>query len=140
MPFRERLALLARRAGAALYDGLLLLALWLVATAAVLALRGGEAVPPGTVWFELWLLGVAFAFHGWFWVHGGQTLGLRAWRLRVVRAGGAPLGWGDAARRFAAALLALAPAGLGWLWMLADGEGRAWHDRLSGTRVVRARD
>ncbi len=139
MPIAERLSLLARRAGAALYDGFLLAALWLVATLPVLGARGGAAVPPGTVWFELYLLGVAFLFHGWFWTHGGQTLGLRTWRLRVVRDDGRPLGWADAARRFAAALAALAPAGLGWLWMLADPQGRAWHDRFSRTRVVRAR-
>lgn len=138
MPFLERLRLLLRRAGAFLYDAFLLAAVWLVGGALVLVPRGGEAVPPGTVWFELYLLALAFLFHAWFWTHGGQTLGLRAWRLRVVRTDGKPLRWGDAARRFLAALLVLATGGIGWLWLLIDAGGRAWHDRLSGTRVVRA--
>jgi len=30
----------------------------------------------------------------------------------------------------------LLPAGLGWWWMLVDRERLAWHDRLSGTRIV----
>ena len=73
-----------------------------------------------------------------FWVHGGQTLGMRAWRLRVVRDDGHPLGWARAMARFAAGIVAALPLGLGLWWSAFDRQKRGWHDRWTGTRVVRA--
>jgi uncharacterized RDD family membrane protein YckC len=102
----------------------------------VVAVRLFEGVPPGSVWFPLCLLAIVVAFFCGFWVHGGQTLGMRAWRIRLVTDDGAPLGWLRAAARFSAALVALAPAGLGFWWALRDERKRAWHDRWTRTRVV----
>lgn len=85
---------------------------------------------------QFYLLGVCFVFYGWFWVHGGQTLGLRTWRLRVVRHDGTPITWRHAALRFAGAILSWAALGLGFLWIYVDPQRRAWHGHLSGTRVV----
>lgn len=73
-----------------------------------------------------------------FWVRGGQTVGMRAWHIRVVRDGGGRLGWGRAAARFGALLVAALPAGLGFWWGALDERKRAWHDRWTRTRVVRA--
>jgi uncharacterized RDD family membrane protein YckC len=73
-----------------------------------------------------------------FWSHGGQTVGMRAWRIRVVRDDGRPLGWPRAALRFGAGLLAALPAGLGLWWGILDDRRRGWHDRLTATRVVRS--
>jgi len=39
-------------------------------------------------------------------------------------------------RRLAWAVVSWLPLGLGYLWILVDPQRRAWHDRLSGTRVV----
>lgn len=127
---------LLRRLAAMLYDGLLLIALFMLAGFLALFATGGDAVPAGSFWFQSSLVLVAMLFLCGFWLHGGQTLGLRAWRLRVESADGGPVDARQALLRFAAALLALAPAGLGLLWLLVDPERRAWHDRLSGTRVV----
>jgi uncharacterized RDD family membrane protein YckC len=130
-------ASLLRRLAAFCYDALLLLALFVCFTLIVLAFRLGEPVPPGTAWFALALIAIVIAFFCGFWVHGGQTVGMRAWRIRVVRDDGAGIGWAGAAARFAAALVALAPAGLGFWWSLVDSERRTWHDRWTRTRVVR---
>ena len=70
------------------------------------------------------------------WTRGGQTLGMRAWRCRLVAADGEPVGWGQTVARFAAALVSWAALGLGFWWALADPERRTWHDRWSGTRIV----
>jgi uncharacterized RDD family membrane protein YckC len=118
---------------------LLLTALLLSFTLAVVAVRLGEPVPPGSVWFPSCLLAIVVAFFCGFWVHGGQTLGMRAWRIRVVTDDGRPVGWARAAARFALALVALAPAGLGFWWALRDDLRRGWHDLWTGTRVVRRR-
>ncbi len=122
------------RLGAAIYDGLLLLALFFLATALVDPFMPQDHVPAGSIWFRLYLLLVAFFFYGWFWTHGGQTLGMRAWRLRVVSHSGMPLRWPRAALRFLVAV----PSWLGVvgiLFCLVD--GRALHDRLSGTQTLR---
>jgi len=124
-----------------LYDGLLLLAVLMVATALFLPLTGGEALDPERnpvleFVYRSVLLVLIVGFFGLFWTRRGQTLGMASWRLRVEREDGTLLGWGDTLRRLAWALVSLLPLGLGFLWVLFDPERRAWHDRLSRTRVV----
>ena len=126
-----------RRLAALGYDLLLLAALLFVFTLLVLAVRLGDAVPPGSWWFPLCLLAVAMAFFCGFWVHGGQTVGMRAWRIRVMSDDGQPLKWPRAAARFCAGLAAALPAGLGLWWSVFDERQRGWHDRWTRTRVVR---
>ncbi|MBU0499115.1 MAG: RDD family protein [Gammaproteobacteria bacterium] len=127
---------LLRRLAAIFYDLLLLLAMLFVASGLALLINGGQPIQSGNPFYTLYMLLVTFLFYAWFWVHGGQTLGMRAWRIRVLRDDGQPLTWGDATRRFLFAVLSLIPFGLGFLWSLFDKEGRAWHDRLSRTRLI----
>jgi uncharacterized RDD family membrane protein YckC len=127
-----------RRLAAFCYDLLLLTALLFCFTLAVLTVRLGAAVPPGSWWFPLCLVGVAMVFFCGFWAHGGQTVGMRAWRIRVVCDDGSPLGWPRAAARFVAALVAAVPGGLGLWWSAFDSQKRGWHDCWTRTRVVRA--
>ncbi len=129
-------ASLLRRLAAGAYDLLLLAGLLMILGIAVLILRGGEAVPVGTPWFQALVLLVCAVFYAGFWSRGGQTLGMRSWRLRVEKTDGRPVDAATALLRFAAAVLSLVPAGLGMLWILIDREQRAWHDRLTDTRVV----
>jgi uncharacterized RDD family membrane protein YckC len=131
-------ASLLRRLGAMIYDGLLLAAILMIGTALFLPFTHGEAVTQPVLRFALrvFLLGLIFGFFGLFWTRTGQTLGMQSWRLRVERLDGGLLGWKDVALRLGAALLSWLPLGLGYLWILFDAESRAWHDRLTGTRVV----
>jgi uncharacterized RDD family membrane protein YckC len=123
------------------YDGLLLLALWFVATALLLTVSGGYLTDPDRpLWllyiFRVSLLLVALMFFAGFWTHGGQTLGMRAWRLKLISVSGDPVNWKQALWRFAAAIPSVGAFGLGLLWLLLDRERCAMHDRLSGTRLV----
>ena len=117
------------------YDSLLVAAVLFAATALVLPLTGGEAVRPHQPVYTAYLVAVTFVYFGWFWTHGGQTLGMRAWRLRLVAAAGGGVSWRRALVRFAAALLSSLPLAVGYLWVLVDPDDLAWHDRLSGTRL-----
>lgn len=132
----DRPAGLLRRLAAIVYDGLLLLALWMAAGGAWVASHGGRAVAPGDWLFRAYLLAVAFAFFGGFWVLAGRTLGMQAWRMRVVDERGGGIGWGRALARFAAAGLSWMLLGGGYLWALLDPERRTLHDRVSGTRLI----
>ena len=152
----------ARRCAALAYDSLLLAALWLAVSALVLALSGGWLAEPNR---PLWLVYVLRAtlvlvtglFFVNFWTHGGQTLGMRAWRLRLVSGAGGrktapafpalppsmavagPVSWRQALLRLAAACLSAGALGLGFFWVLIDREQRSWHDRLSGTHLILVR-
>ena len=132
---------LLRRLGALFYDSLLLAALLMVVTAAMLPLTGGEAIdstknPPLEWAYRAVLLATVVLYYGIPWTRRGQTLGMVAWRLRLERSDGTLPRWSDVPMRLAAATLSLLPAGLGWWWMLVDPARLAWHDRLSGTRIV----
>ena len=130
---------LFRRLAGLFYDLLLLAGILFVATALVLPFTGGEAVQPHQWLYTVYLLTVTFLFFGWNWTHGGQTLGMKAWHLKIRALDGGPVTWGSASVRLLAACLSWGLLGLGYLWILVDREHLAWHDRLSATRVVRVR-
>ncbi len=134
-------AALIYRLLAIIYDLLPLAALWMATSAAMLLARGGEKVAPNSpaALFEfILLLLVSFAYLGVSWRRGGQTLGMRAWRLRLVCVdGSAPPSWGTLISRYLFAAISWAACGLGFLWSLIDSERRTWHDLASGTVLVR---
>ena len=132
-------ALIGWRLLALLYDFFPLLALWFAAAAAFTLIHG-DSVRGG-------LLGalefsVLIAITGFYavlsWKRGGQTIGMRPWRLRVVTpAGGAPDNkalW----LRFAVGCLSALLGGLGFWWAWFDRGHLTWHDRASGTRMIRS--
>lgn len=129
-------AALWRRLAALFYDGLLVLGLWFVTTGLSLAINGGEAVESGNYMLTGALITVTFIFYGWFWTHGGQTLGMRAWKIKVKREDGDAMTWSNSAMRFIAASCSWGSLGLGYLWVLIDPAQRTWHDMLSKTCVT----
>jgi uncharacterized RDD family membrane protein YckC len=125
-----------RRFAAGFYDLLLLAAVWMLITLIVIVLRGGEAVSPGALPYQLLLFVVAAAFYISSWLRGGQTLGMRAWRIRLEKNSGAAIDLHTGLLRFASGLLTIASGGVGLLWLWIDRDRLPWHDRLAGTRVV----
>lgn len=132
-----RLRSLMRRFGAMVYDALLLAALMIVPTVLVVAVRQ-DAILPGSALhrvYQLVLLGIVVGFYVLSWTRRQQTLGMRAWQLQVLRRDGRAMAPADALLRLAASLLSLLPLGAGYLWILVDRQGLAWHDRLTDTRI-----
>jgi len=157
-----------RRLGAMVYDTLLVMAVLVVAMQPFFPfLHGRVLVPSEAGWLGWlywgWQLVVIAAFFGFFWTRSGQTLGMLVWRLRLVRADGRGVTWGDSLLRLAVLTALLAPFVVGdWLlwrhwqdparafaryaslapillcyaWIWIDREHLAWHDRLSRTRIV----
>ncbi|MBT8446493.1 MAG: RDD family protein [Gammaproteobacteria bacterium] len=119
-----------------IYDSLLMTGLAFVAAFPVVVISGGEQVSR-EAGFRLYLAAVIAAYFILSWCLGGQTVGMKAWRLRLVSASGGPVTVSAACLRCLAALVSAAALGLGWLWVLVDGERRSWHDRLSATRLER---
>jgi uncharacterized RDD family membrane protein YckC len=130
-----------RRFAALLYDCVLLAALLVAYTSAAVFLNHRAAIEARTAgaWVHVYRAGLIGVIAGYYllnWTRSGQTLGMRAWHLRAVTESGGTLTWGRAALRCAFGVLAWAPAALGVLWLYADPEHLALHDRLSKTRIV----
>ena len=129
-----------RRFAALLYDVLLLSALLVIYTGVLMActrraiLEGNY--PVGIYAYRAGLLAVIGGYYTLNWMRSGQTLGMRAWRLRAVSDTGHPMGGTAAVLRYMCGILAWPPAALGVLWLYVDAEHLAIHDRLSHTRVV----
>lgn len=126
---------LIRRLAAIIYDSILLAAVLFVATAAILPLNSGAAFTSKQLFYPAFLVGISFLFYGWFWTHGGQTLGLRAWKIKVLTEDRKPMTWSQAMQRFVFAILSWAFFGLGFWWSVFDRQKRSWHDRLSKTAI-----
>ena len=119
------------------YDGLLLVGVLFASSLAFLLLPDTFEASSIGVWLKrFYLLGISFLFYGWFWTHGGQTLGMRSWNLYLVNADGKFINWPTAAMRFCSAIISWAAAGIGFTWILLDKQKRAWHDISSNSRIV----
>ena len=115
-----------------LYEALLLLAVAFFARSLFLFASGGRDATLG--WQRHALQGfvalIFAAYFLWSWLRGGQTLPMKAWKIRLVDV--TPR---KAVLRFVLALLLL-PTGLSVLWAVFDREKQFLHDRLAGTRLT----
>lgn len=138
--------LLIRRLLSLFYDLWPSLALWmLTAVPFVLldvALSGGNThhniAPYSPLGWLLWIAcwGVSGLYATASWKRGGQTLGMRPWRLRLQTPDGRAPTRAMLWKRYAIGTLSLLCGGLGFWWALFDKQKLAWHDRFSGTRLV----
>ena len=151
-----------RRLIALVYELLAVVAIVMVVGLLCQLATGGRLIATGgahtaIAWWYQPLQGlVVCAYFVVSWLRGGQTLGMRPWRLRLVSADGGAVTPAQALRRVIVAalpmtLLGLAPwLGLrialwsvlaGWaLWFtpaLFDSRRRALHDILAGTELRR---
>ena len=130
-----------------MYDSFLLLAILFIATAIAMVVNKGNAIEPGQAiypFYIIYLLVISFVFYGWFWTHkgphGGQTLGMRTWKMRLQQEDGTRISWKLALIRFVIAPVSASTLGLGFIWSLFDSKKRCWHDLASGSVVVDLRD
>ena len=139
-----------RRLGAIIYDALLAVAVYMIAGAIgfgiftglvslnLLDLKGFEHVSDllnGTELYkslyQFWLVLCVSLFYICFWSYGGQTLGMRAWRLKVQHPNGQSLSMITASARLIYSLL-----GLGNLWILLNTDKLALQDSMTRSEIV----
>ena len=126
------------RLASLVYEMVLLVGILFLAALAFLLVATDASAGWKRALFQLWLLSVLGIYFGYCWTRTGQTLPMKAWRLRVQRAdGGGLLNWRQAAFRFVTACWTVAPLGLTFFWALFDRDRQFLHDRLAGTRIVR---
>jgi uncharacterized RDD family membrane protein YckC len=149
-----------RRVFSMLYEATLLFAVAFIATWLFQFAAGGAVV---TGWqrtaLQFYLAAVFAAYFLWCWLRGGQTLAMKAWKIRLVVPGRTRIPARTALARlllaaifvgsFCTALAAafihrnpwvafvtLAFSGVGLGWALFDRDRQFLHDRLAGTRLV----
>ncbi|WP_257293745.1 RDD family protein [Endozoicomonas sp. YOMI1] len=137
-----------RRAAAMLYDSLLILALLFMAGFINLFIQiqifGDEQLKTmteegyqlGGPFFYAALLVIIYGFFGFFWTRSGQTLGMQAWRIKVVSSNNHLISPWQSVIRFLTAIPSLSLAGIGILWALIDHKRRSWQDLASSSRVI----
>jgi len=128
---------LARRLGAMTYDFLLLLSILIIITAFIVILFKLTPEHPFFIIYQAIIFIISFFFYSWFWIHGGQTLGMKTWKFKITCNDGSNVNWKSATIRFVAGILSWLPFGLGFVWSMFDKEKRTWHDIASNTQLVR---
>lgn len=143
-PTAQQSPFLLRRLAAMLYDTLLVLPLIMAGVALFMGARTllwGPAVdelaaPMDARVVQLVALVCTTGFFCAFWLKSGQTLGMQAWRIKLVNFSGEAPNARQGIIRCLAAVLSAGCGGLGYLWCLVDRNGRYWHDYLSGTELI----
>lgn len=120
-----------RRLAAFLYDSLLLIALFFGVASIAIAINQGQATQ--NIGFYIVLYAVGFLFFTWFWRNGGQTLGMQAWRIKVVSDFDGKLTYQQCLKRYVSGSLLF---GLTFISALLNKSGRGLHDSLSKTHIV----
>ncbi|MFL0804527.1 MAG: RDD family protein [Agarilytica sp.] len=88
------------------------------------------------LWFQSgWVITIV-GFYWLFWRRAGQTVGMRAWHLKLVDQNGHPVSHTQILRRIISGPISLAVLGLGYWWCLFDQDQRAWHDIASSTKII----
>jgi uncharacterized RDD family membrane protein YckC len=151
---------LMRRIAALPYEGLLLLALVLIASFPIAGLKGLTLDGIPHFFYQAYLFAVTAFYYIWQWQKTGQTLPMKTWRFRVVTQSGERLTWQRALIRYIWALVFFGPACVGillfffparlspvitmWfflplmatiLYARFDRDGQFLHDRLASTRL-----
>lgn len=146
---------LLRRLASLAYEFFLVVAILCIP--AVLSVFLDFRVPLAKALFQALLLAAPAAYLVTSWMRGGQTVPMRAWKLRLVSREGAALTLGQALARYLLIVAELALAGVGFhlakplgpwqplgfllgtvglAWALVDPDRQFLHDRLAGTRIV----
>ncbi|RUQ90411.1 RDD family protein [Legionella septentrionalis] len=66
------------------YDFIILSALFFIFTLCCIFLRSGHGIPPATLWYQTALLILAYSYYALSCRFGGQTIGMRAWNIKLI--------------------------------------------------------
>ena len=99
---------LRRRLAAMLYEGVVLFGVLMIAGLIFSTLTDQRHALHGRLELQVFLFAVLGLYFAWFWSHGGQTVAMKTWHVRVVRVDGRPLSLGQGLLRYA----------LSWLWFV----------------------
>lgn len=118
------------------YDIVIVVGLLLIATALASPFDNDNQHAMRDIGFTLYLALFWFFYLAICWRHGGMTLGMRAWHVKMDSDHGRP-SWGQCVLRFLVSILSAGVIGLGFAWILWERKNRSWHDLASNTSLQR---
>ncbi len=125
-----------KRLAAIFYDSLCLFSLFFLATLILIFFTKGESIASNNIAYDLFLALITYLYFVWQWVNGGQTLGMRSWKIRLYQDDERPVSWLRASSRFVLASLSFITLGMGFIWALFDANRLTFHDRYSRTLLL----
>ncbi len=132
---------LGRRLAAMIYDGLILIALYIILgglLVTAISSGGDEMLRLSPATAMSLFFSISFLYYSHSWRKGGQTVGMKSWRLTLINDDGRPIQLSQCMLRSGIGFFSILAAGLGFWWMLFDKQQRTWHDIASVTRDVYA--
>lgn len=129
-------ASLSRRLTSMLYEGLVIFSILLVGFLLPQIVFSGFGLQLSGKQLWLHVILVLMVYFVWCWLHGGQTLPMKTWKLRIVGTNGEKLRPLQAVFRYLLAWPSVLVFGIGIFWALFDQDKQFLHDRLAGTRII----
>jgi len=117
------------------FDTLSVISLLLLASVFLFSLNTFEPINAYHPLFITYLIGVSFFYFGWAWMHGGQTIGMKLWNIRLVDKEEAALSWLQITLRFIASVVSVLALGIGFCWEYLGKDKQNWPDYFSGTSL-----
>jgi uncharacterized RDD family membrane protein YckC len=135
---KHRVSGFTRLLASVFYDAMLLTAVLFFATLALLLIpedyRNSSSL--SDLAKVAWYLLVSYIYFVGFWLKGGQTPGMKPWKITLVTMQGDPPKLKQVTLRFFTAILSWALAGMGFVWMIVDSNHYSLHDHLSGSKLI----
>ena len=119
------------------YDTFLIVSMWMV-LAFIIIYPMGQATDGEQgryIMLPLMLLSNGF-FYGWFWSHGGQTLGMRVWRIKATGYNSEKMSRAQIGLRYVLSVIGFLFFMVSYFWVFFDSQKRTLAERLSGTRSI----
>lgn len=127
---------LLRRLGAATYDIFLAFSLAFFIVGVILIAFFEKQAQTGSWMFAVSLITTYFYFT-WSWTIGGQTLGMKAWKIHITQDNGKLITHKQAFIRFVLSILSFSVVGLGFIYQLFNENNLSLHDKFSNTRLMK---
>jgi uncharacterized RDD family membrane protein YckC len=128
---------LRRRFASMAYESLLLLGVLSVSFMLphlALGMAFDLALPGWVLWAHVFI--VLGAYFAWYWLHGGQTLAMQTWKIRLSTPSGSEPSMRQLALRYLLAWPSVICLGAGLFWAFFDRDRQFLHDRLAGTCLL----
>ena len=129
-----------RRIFALIYDSLAVLGI-IFSLSLFLVWSNSGSGEPGSLISYIQILIILISgplFYSYFWIkNNGQTLGMQAWKIKLVSTKESPLTLNQALTRCLVSALSAFCLGFGYLWILFNKERLSWADMVTHTKIVK---
>ena len=129
-----------RRILALVYDSLVVAGILLSFTLLLVIFNEGYAEPGSFISIVQLIVCVCVGpfFYSYFWlVNNGQTIGMQAWKIRLVSLNNSKLNAKQTYLRCLVSTLSFVCFGIGYFWILFNKNNLSWSDIVTQTRIVK---